>query len=124
MSDIPKIKALPPTPQTNTPRPRARSRGYTTPPDPPSSHPTIEVTAPLSPVSTHPETNRVSDLIMCQRDRKPISQDAQDRSIVRQDWVWEVLWGNSFNDGSDERQVEVNCEQSDDDELEASVQER
>ena len=52
--DIPKIKALPPTPQNKTPRPRATSRGYTAPPDPASSqttHPTIEVTAPLSPTS-------------------------------------------------------------------------
>ena len=63
-SDIPKIKALPPTPQ-KTPRPRATSRGYTAPPDPTSSqitHPTIEVTAPLSPTSAQPETNGVSDL--------------------------------------------------------------
>ena len=58
-SDIPKIKALPPTPQNNTPRPRAASRGYTAPPDP---HPTIEVTAPLSPTSAQPDTNGVSDL--------------------------------------------------------------
>ena len=64
-SDIPKIKALPPTPQNNTPRPRATSRGYTAPPDPTPSHtaqPTIEVTAPLSPTSAQPETNGVSDL--------------------------------------------------------------
>jgi protein-serine/threonine kinase len=64
-SDIPKIKALPPTPQNNTPRPRATSRGYTAPPDPTSSQttqPTIEVTAPLSPTSAQPETNGVSDL--------------------------------------------------------------
>ena len=64
-SDIPKIKALPPTPQNKTPRPRATSRGYTAPPDPASSqttHPTIEVTAPLSPTSAQPETNGVSDL--------------------------------------------------------------
>ena len=64
-SDIPKIKALPPTPQKNTPRPRATSRGYTAPPDPSSSHtthPTIEVTAPLSPTSAQPETNGVNDL--------------------------------------------------------------
>ena len=64
-SDIPKIKALPPTPQNNTPRPRATSRGYTTPSDPVSSpvtQPTIEVTAPLSPTSAQPETNGVSDL--------------------------------------------------------------
>ena len=56
-SDIPKIKALPPTPQNNTPRPRATSREYTAP-----THPTIEVTAPLSPTSAQPETNGVSDL--------------------------------------------------------------
>ena len=64
-SDIPKIKALPPTPQNNTPRPRATSRGYTAPPDPASSQttqPTIEVTAPLSPTSTQPESNGVSHL--------------------------------------------------------------
>jgi len=64
-SDIPKIKALPPTPQNNTPRPRATSRGYTAPPDPVSSsstQPTIEVTAPLSPASAQSETNGVSDL--------------------------------------------------------------
>jgi protein-serine/threonine kinase len=61
-NDIPKIKALPPTPQNNTPRPRATSRGYTAPPDPPSHHPTIEVTAPLSPTATQHETNGVSDL--------------------------------------------------------------
>ena len=30
-SDIPKIKALPPTPKNNTPRPRAASRGYAAP---------------------------------------------------------------------------------------------
>ena len=64
-SDIPKIKALPPTPQNNTPRPRVASRGHTAPPDPTFSqttHPTIEVTAPLSPTSARPETNGVSDL--------------------------------------------------------------
>jgi protein-serine/threonine kinase len=64
-TDIPRIKALPPTPQNNTPRPRATSRGYTAPPDPTSSQttqPTIEVTAPLSPTSARPETNGVSDL--------------------------------------------------------------
>ena len=64
-SDIPKIKALPPTPQNSTPRPRATSRGYTAPPDPTPSQttqPTIEVTAPLSPTSAQPETNGVSDL--------------------------------------------------------------
>jgi len=64
-SDIPKIKALPPTPQNNTPRPRTKSRGYTAPPNPASSQitqPTIEVTAPLSPTSARPETNGVSDL--------------------------------------------------------------
>ena len=64
-SDIPKIKALPPTPQNNTPRPRATSRGYTTPLDSTPSQttqPTIEVTAPLSPTSAQPETNGVSDL--------------------------------------------------------------
>ena len=64
-SDIPKIKALPPTPQNNTPRPRATSRGYAAPPDPVSSsttQPTIEVTAPLSPTSAQHETNGVSDL--------------------------------------------------------------
>ena len=66
-SDIPKIKALPPTPQNKTPRPRATSRGYTAPPDPTSSqtvHPTIEVTAPLSPTSAQHDTNGVSDSSM------------------------------------------------------------
>ena len=62
MSDVPKIKPLPPTPQSNTPCPRAMSRGCTTPPDPPPAQPMIEVTAPLSPTSTQPETNGVSDL--------------------------------------------------------------
>lgn len=64
-SDIPKIKALPPTPQNNTPRPRAASNRYTTPPDLASSRttqPTIEITAPLSPTSAQPEANGVSDL--------------------------------------------------------------
>jgi len=63
--DIPKIKALPPTPQNNTPRPRATSRGYTAPPDPVSSHktqPTIEIIAPISPTSARSESNGVSDL--------------------------------------------------------------
>jgi len=63
-SNIPKIKALPPIPQ-KTPRPRTTSRGYTAPPDPTSSqttHPAIEVAAPLSPTPAQPETNGVSDL--------------------------------------------------------------
>ena len=61
-SDIPKIKALPPTPQNNTPRSRVTSRGYTAPPDPAFSQPTIEVTAPLSPTFAQPDKNGVSDL--------------------------------------------------------------